>query len=371
MYPSPHIAWQESPIIPEDISPSTPLWFYDYEAPLYVQNLSVSRFMSPPRGGWITFSIHNGHTLYDIRLPNEGSIEPDVTTSTPFGQVARYTRIGWGSLRMILNTVGTTEVRLICLNNRSKMATLRAFAGLHALDSATPPFDFERAPDIPFVSPEPTVTHAKAATTTGDVQLTLPGLAHEVTTPETPYYDAASFLSDSFDTQVSLRRAVYAADAWVTGYMKRMKGVHLGAHEQKPFMNRFSLWHSDFEPRKILARKLESGKFAIEAVLDFDGAVSAPIEIAWTLRHWLWTRDAELRDSDMDWQTRLQMTMSIGGSKNLLKQRWRGRSPALWRSGGRGRLGSEEGFSLEEEDTEEEDSGSSDGDADSVAASDG
>jgi hypothetical protein len=56
-----------------------------------------------------------------------------------------------------------------------------------------------------------------------------------------------------------------------------------------PFSNRFSLFHEDYEARNFLVTMDNSGRFVIQAILDFDGAMAANIEAAWPLPHWLWT----------------------------------------------------------------------------------
>ncbi|KAG9009157.1 hypothetical protein FRB90_008527 [Tulasnella sp. 427] len=243
--------------------------------------------------------------------------------------------------------------------------------------------------------PSAGVIHANAPPRTDGIRFTLPGLAHEVPTPETPYYDASSFLSDCFNTQISSRRAVYASDTWVTGYLKRIKAFAMELAVEKPFTNRFSLWHPDFEPRNILARKLDSGEFVIEAVLDFDGAVSAPIEMAWTLPHWLWTWDAELRHGDVERADETPEDDERQMVKDFVETEMERRVPGfmeVWRTGKSARelfyfalngfnhgqhlfkranallgLGSEDNLGY----IDSEDSDSSGGDTDSVASRDG
>lgn len=141
--------------------------------------------------------------------------------------------------------------------------------------------------------PSAGVIRAKAPPAVDEIRLTLPGPPEKAQTPEHPYRDTLSFLHESLDSHME------PGDLWTNSYIKRLKEFATRLNQDRPFSNRFALWHSDYEPRNLLARRLESGTFVIEAVLDFDDAVAAPIEVAWTLPHWLWTWDPKIRDSDV------------------------------------------------------------------------
>lgn len=141
--------------------------------------------------------------------------------------------------------------------------------------------------------PSAGVIRAQDPPSADGIRLTLPGPTDKAKTPENPCQDTLVFLCDCFDSHME------PDDQWTNSYLKRMKEFASQINQERPFSNRFALWHSDYEPRNLMARKLESGKFVVEAVLDFDGAVAAPIEVAWTLPHWLWTWNPQIRDSDV------------------------------------------------------------------------
>ncbi|KAF9509458.1 hypothetical protein BS47DRAFT_1365261 [Hydnum rufescens UP504] len=87
---------------------------------------------------------------------------------------------------------------------------------------------------------------------------------------------------------------------WTPSLMRRLKDAVVALAAKQPFSNRFSLLHEDYEARNFLVTKNESGRFVVQAILDFDGAVAAPIEAAWPFPHWLWTWDVRAKEGISD-----------------------------------------------------------------------
>lgn len=142
------------------------------------------------------------------------------------------------------------------------------------------------------------VIRAQNINNVDEIRLTLPGDTEGVVTPLQPYSQALAFFLECFDMHTARARSWDPTAEWLPGYMERFKANVTALNAERPFSNRFALFHTDFEPRNILVRRVETGKFVIDAVLDFDDAVAAPIEVAWPLPHWLWTWDKDKKDSD-------------------------------------------------------------------------
>lgn len=128
------------------------------------------------------------------------------------------------------------------------------------------------------------------------VVLGLPGCGSGAIIPPRPITDSLTFFTACFD--MYRKDAFQRTDKAAACYSKLAKRAVIAIHAERPFSNRFCIMHPDFEPRNILVHQTEDGEYVVDALLDYDGAVVAPVEAVWSLPHWLWTWDLEDSDSD-------------------------------------------------------------------------
>jgi hypothetical protein len=115
-----------------------------------------------------------------------------------------------------------------------------------------------------------------------------------------PFNDTLAYLKECFDIHIDNSLFEDPNAIWTPSLMRRLKDAVVALAAKHPFSNRFSLLHEDYEARNFLVTKNESGRFVVQAILDFDGVVAAPIEAAWPFPHWLWTWDVREKEGISD-----------------------------------------------------------------------
>ncbi|KAF9512623.1 hypothetical protein BS47DRAFT_1394071 [Hydnum rufescens UP504] len=118
--------------------------------------------------------------------------------------------------------------------------------------------------------------------------------------PASPFDNTLAYLKQCFDIHIDNSLFEDPNAIWTPSLMRRLKDAVVALAAKQPFSNRFSLLHEDYEARNFLVTKNESGRFVVQAILDFDGAVAAPIEAAWPFPHWLWTWDVRAKEGISD-----------------------------------------------------------------------
>lgn len=118
--------------------------------------------------------------------------------------------------------------------------------------------------------------------------------------PSTTFNDTLAYLEQCFDIHTANALFHDPNDSLTPSLMTGLKNVAVALAAEHLFSNRFSLFHEDHEARNSLVTKDDSGRFIAQAILDFDGALAAPIEAAWPLPHWLWTWDEKEEEGILD-----------------------------------------------------------------------
>lgn len=128
VYPPPDTPWEEQFSLPPDLPVTKPVWVYYYTPSPRNLPPTTSRLFHSRTGGWVRLSIHNGQTLFDVRICLANGAEPDVR-STPLPQAEWYSKIGLGTARATLSTAYKREVTLVTFGYRPGMRELKAFVG--------------------------------------------------------------------------------------------------------------------------------------------------------------------------------------------------------------------------------------------------
>jgi Phosphotransferase enzyme family len=137
--------------------------------------------------------------------------------------------------------------------------------------------------------------------------------------PASPFNNTLAYLKQCFDIHIDNSLLEDPNAIWTPSLMRRLKDAVVALAAKHPFSNRLSLLHEDYEARNFLVTKNESGRFVVQAILDFDGAVAAPIEAAWPFPHWLWTWGVREKEGISDLADAIRNLRRESKSKNILR----------------------------------------------------